>query len=120
MNRQDPLRDGSFTEKQAALVGGLKEYLKNSHSSFHAVRLLKEALLEEGYRELRENQPWKAEAGKGCFVIRNSSSLLAFRLPEETPVSAHIVAVHSDSPVFKLKPDPEPGYLRRRGTNIFD
>ena len=89
------------------ILDGLKEYLRNSRSSYHAVRLLKDALQQAGYRELRENQPWHPETGKGYFVIRNSASLLAFRIPAQVPDSAHIIAVHSDSPVFKLKPDPE-------------
>lgn len=88
-------------------IHGLCEFLQNSHSSFHAVHLLKEALLAAGYRQLREDEKWELREGEGYFVIRNSASLLAFRVPAGAVKSAHIAAVHSDSPVFKLKPDPE-------------
>lgn len=85
----------------------LLAFLRDSHSTFHAVRLLKEELLRKGYTELREDRPWDLSPGAGYFVIRSGASLLAFRVPEKKPEEAHIAAVHSDSPVFKLKPNPE-------------
>ena len=88
-------------------INSLRTFLKNSHSSFHVVRNLKEELVKAGYRELREDERWNLKAGEKCFVVRNSSSLLAFRLPEEKAESLNMIAVHSDAPVFKIKPNPE-------------
>ena len=94
-------------EDRKSVIEGLCQFLSGSHSSFHAVRQLKDRLLAAGYRELSENRPWQLQDGGGYFVTRNSSSLLAFRIPACPPSGAHIIAVHSDSPVFKLKPQPE-------------
>ena len=89
------------------VLDSLQDFLKNSHSTYHAVHLLKEQMEKAGYAELREDRPWVLSPGKGYFVTRSGSSLLAFRIPENKPEEAHIAAVHSDSPVFKVKPSPE-------------
>lgn len=45
--------------------------------------------------------------GEKCFVVRNNSSVIGFKLPENIPGSFMIIASHSDSPTFKIKPNPE-------------
>ena len=89
------------------ITDGLKGFLDGSHSTFHAVKLIKEELKEAGFTELFEDEKWNLEKGKSCFVTRNSSSLIAFRIPAKQPESMHIMAAHSDSPSFKVKPCPE-------------
>ncbi len=89
------------------LTEDLLTFLRDSHSTFHAIRLLQEALLKKGFTELSEDSSWVLSPGTGYFVTRGGSSLLAFRIPEHKPEEAHIAAVHSDSPVFKLKPASE-------------
>lgn len=46
---------------------------------------------------------------KKYYCVRNDSALFAIVLGEEAPVKSgfRIVAAHSDSPCFKLKPNPE-------------
>lgn len=85
------------------------EFVEKSPSCFHAVANVKTLLEEQGFEELKETEEWKPEWGKGYYVTRNDSSLIAFRLPEaaEEPRGFHIVASHSDSPSFKLKEAPE-------------
>lgn len=85
------------------------EFVEKSPSCFHAVANVKTLLGEQGFEELKETEEWKPEWGKGYYVTRNDSSLIAFRLPEaaEEPRGFHIVASHSDSPSFKLKEAPE-------------
>ncbi len=85
------------------------EFVEKSPSCFHAAANLKERLKAQGFEELKETEDWKPEAGKGYCVTRNDSSLIAFRLPEETRgiPGFHIAASHSDSPCFKLKESPE-------------
>lgn len=81
--------------------------LSLSHSCFHVIANLENKLLEQGFAELKEGLSWKLETGKGYFVKRNDSSLIAFRLPEgNDSLSFHITATHSDSPTFKIKPNP--------------
>ena len=83
------------------------ELLKRSYSPFHAVKNIEEKLLEAGFIELDETKTYRLELGKSYFVKRNDSSILAFRLPRECRDFAfHIAAVHTDSPTFKVKPNP--------------
>lgn len=89
------------------IIDGLRDFLAGSHSSFHAVKLMKDELRDAGFAELFEDKKWNIQKGKGYFVTRNSSSLIAFYLPEGLPESIHIAAAHSDSPSFKIKPAPE-------------
>ncbi|MCM1560574.1 MAG: M18 family aminopeptidase [Butyrivibrio sp.] len=84
------------------------EFIEKSPSCFHVVDNIKRKLLEEGFLELKENQEWELSWGKGYFVIRNDSSVIAFRLPSKgAALGFHIVAAHGDSPTFKLKEAPE-------------
>ena len=52
---------------------------------------------------LFEGKPWSLEAGRGYYVTRNDSSLIAFRIPKADYTGFQMMASHSDSPVFKIK-----------------
>ena len=84
---------------------GLMGFLQASPTAFQAVKNLTDMLKDAGYERLEERAEWKiAPAGK-YFVTRNQSSFIAFRVPEAGFGHFQIVASHSDSPAFKLKPD---------------
>ena len=80
--------------------------LDRSHSPFHAVSNMKEAFLKKGYIELQENLPFDLKEGKGYFLTRNDSSIIAFSLPFGKPHGFRIASTHNDSPSFVLKPNP--------------
>ena len=42
---------------------------------------MKEILVKQGYRELSEAESWKLEVDGRYFVVRNQSSIIAFRIP---------------------------------------
>ena len=92
---------------------GLLRFIEKSPTAFHAVREFSEMLKDAGFLELSEGTQWKLLPGRGYFVTRNGSSLIAFRLPEEpaadacAPAGFQIMASHSDSPSFKIKENPE-------------
>ena len=83
------------------------QFIEKSPSTYHVIENLKERLKAAGFEALEERKAWKVEPGKGYFVVRNGSSMIAFRTPQEEPKGFHIIASHSDSPVFKLKESPE-------------
>ncbi len=90
-----------------ACLQSVVENLVSSHSPFHVVANLEKDLLLRGYLALKEGNEWNLEEGKGYFVKRNDSSIIAFRLPKESAgLCFHIAASHSDSPSFKIKPNP--------------
>lgn len=82
-------------------------FIEQSPSCFHVIQRLGKRLEQEGFRELKESEEWRTQAGGGYYVIRNDSSMIAFRLPQKEPKGFHIVAAHSDSPTFKIKENPE-------------
>ena len=98
-------------EKYIETTRELLNFIDNSPSPFHAVNNLRQMALEAGFVELREEDAWQLAPGRSYFVIRNDSSIAAFRIPKsfhkEKESAFHIVAAHSDSPTFKLKENPE-------------
>ncbi len=85
----------------------LMDFLDKSVNAFFAVENMKEILQAEGFSPLYEGDDWKLERGGKYFVTRNGSALIAFHLPEKPFQGFQIIASHSDSPVFKIKTDPE-------------
>ena len=88
-------------------VQRLFSFIEQSPTAFHAIEYMRKKLLDEGYIQLLEGTDWQLTPGKGYFVIRNGSAILAFRIPEGAPVGFQIMASHSDSPMFKIKAHPE-------------
>ncbi len=81
--------------------------LANSHSQFHVVENLERELKGKGFAELKEGETWNLTPSSSYYVKRNDSSIIAFRLPEKSEtLTFHISATHSDSPTFKVKPNP--------------
>ena len=85
----------------------LLEFIEISPTAFHAVDNVKSELKQKGFYELCEGKTWDIEKGKGYFVSRNNSSLIAFKVPESDFSGFMIAASHSDSPAFKIKENPD-------------
>uniref|UniRef100_UPI004056D247 M18 family aminopeptidase n=1 Tax=Acetatifactor sp. TaxID=1872090 RepID=UPI004056D247 len=83
------------------------KFIEKSPSCFHAVANIKENLAAKGFVELAESEAWEIVPGQGYYVVRNDSSMIAFRIPQMQLKGFHIVASHSDSPTFKVKESPE-------------
>lgn len=94
-------------EKNRETVHQLFDFITSSPSPFHAVWNMKQRLESEGYVQLLESQNWELKAGGKYYVIRNGSSILAFRIPKTDFQGFQIMASHSDSPSFKIKENPE-------------
>lgn len=85
----------------------LMDFIQDSPSCFHVAANAATMLGNAGATRLDEKGTFRLEAGNCYFVMRNSSSLIAFRMPEGKPSGYSIVAAHTDSPSFKLKENPE-------------
>ena len=85
----------------------LLDYIAASPTAFHAVAHTAEKLKEAGYTHLCESSEWNLEAGKGYYVTRNGSSLIAFRIPAGGFNGFMMTAAHCDSPCFKIKENAE-------------
>jgi aspartyl aminopeptidase len=84
----------------------LIDFINKSYSPFHVVENVKEILNDRGFEELLENEKFTVKRGGKYYVTRNSSSLIAFKIPESF-VGYSIIASHTDSPSFKVKANPE-------------
>lgn len=85
-------------------INGMMDFIRLSPTAFHAVANLREMLEGQGYSPLNECEPWKLVPGGRYCVTRNQSSIIAFRIPKGDFNHFQLVASHSDSPCFKLKP----------------
>ena len=94
-------------KKQIETTKEMLKFINNSPSCFHAIENVKQMLHQEGFQELLEGEEWNLTGGD-YYVTRNDSSIIAFRLPDNSACKGfHIVASHSDSPTFKIKENPE-------------
>ena len=87
-------------------VNGLFDFIKHSPSAYHAVDSVKRMLDKEGYTELYECDRWKLSVDGKYYVIRNGTSIIAFRTPKQAR-GFMITASHSDAPTFRVKTTAE-------------
>lgn len=84
----------------------LLNFINTSPTCFNVVSNLEKEFLDNDYIKLKENEKFILEKGKKYFIKRNNSSLIAFTIGKNINenYSYKIVASHTDSPCFKLKP----------------
>ena len=85
----------------------LFDFIEKSPTPYHAVAAVCSELDEKGYTSLCESEKWILEPGKGYYVTRNGSSVIAFRIPEGDFSGFMMTASHCDSPCFKIKENAE-------------
>lgn len=86
-----------------AISEELLRFIEKSPSCYHAINNIKCELLDAGFEELREGEAWNLREGGQYAVLRNHSSIIAFKIPTKDFLGFQIVASHSDSPSFKIK-----------------
>ncbi len=87
----------------------LCHFLDSSPTPFHAASNIVNELVENGFELLDETETWALKSGQGYCVVRNGSSVIAWR-QGKTSVSKHgwrILGAHTDSPCLKVKPTPD-------------
>ncbi len=94
-----------MTAKAPLLLPPLTEFLAESPTAFHAAGVLGELLRKRGFQLLDPRKEWRLEPGKGYFLLRNGSSLAAFRTPKAAaePGQLRLCVSHTDSPCLKLR-----------------
>ena len=83
-------------------INELFDFISESPTAYHAVKSVICALENDGYTELFETERWTLTPGGKYFVIRNGTSVIAFRYKGDASPFM-IVASHSDSPAFRVK-----------------
>ena len=90
-------------------IADLMSFVTASPSSYHAAAEVARRLASVGYVEQREADAWDAEPG-GHYLIRDGA-VVAWWVPARLGDASgfRIVGAHTDSPGFKLKPEPTTG-----------
>ncbi len=93
---------------------GLMAFLDESPSPFHAVTAMQRTLNEHGFNDLDPNAPWTIGDRDKALVLRNGSSLIAFRMGSASLIESGVrmIGAHTDSPCLRIKPTPD---VRRSG-----
>lgn len=91
------------------MIERLLESLGVATCNFCAVKEIERRLTEKGFKEWNPAEKWKISEGERFFVKKNGSAIFAFQIGSKMREAAgfRIIAAHSDSPGFKLKPNPE-------------
>ena len=89
-------------------------FLDESPSPFHAVTAMQRTLQEHGFNDLDPGAPWSIGDRDKALVIRNGSSLIAFRMGSAPLIESGVrmIGAHTDSPCLRIKPTPD---VRRSG-----
>ncbi len=92
--------------KSRTIAQDLLDFIDSSPSPWHAVDTVKSRLIDAGFTELNEKNPWNLQPGKRYFVTRGDASMVAFTLGKQalTDLGFRIVGAHTDSPGLRLKP----------------
>ena len=86
----------------------LKEFLNSSPVNFYAVETSRRMLEGNGFSELDMREAWNLKSGDRRYVVKNGSAIFAFIVGSGAASEGfHIIAAHSDSPGFRLKPSCE-------------
>lgn len=90
-------------------ANSLLEYIYNSPTAFNAVNESKKLLEQNGFSELKFEDSWNLEEGKSYYITKNLSAIVAFKLNSKNieQEGFRIIGSHSDSPSFRIKPNPE-------------
>jgi aspartyl aminopeptidase len=93
-----------------AHASDLADFVAASPSSYHAAEEVARRLEDAGFTRLDETDAWPTQAG-GRFVVVRDGAAIGWVVPTDaaatTPV--HVLGAHTDSPGFKLKPQPSTG-----------
>ena len=88
----------------------LIDFINKSPVNYFAIKNVRIELLKAGYQECFENKPQRLNKGDKVFFVRNETSIIALNIGENLDMSSanfHIIASHSDSPCFKIKPEAD-------------
>lgn len=84
-------------------MSDLSSFLSNAPTSSHAVKELSYQLCLKNFEPLEESTSWELEK-MGKYFVAREGSLASFILPKKCPKQLLLLASHTDSPGFKLKP----------------
>lgn len=89
------------------LTEELMNFIDNSPSVFHVIENLEDILNKNNFNKLNKNQIWNLKENGKYYITNNDSSILAFQVGKNLEENFfRIIGSHSDSPTFRIKPNP--------------
>jgi aspartyl aminopeptidase len=88
-------------------IDDLGAFVAASPTSYHAAAEVARRLTQAGFTEQAETDAWPSNPGG--HLVRRDGAVIAYWLPDQMTdqPQCRIVGAHTDSPGFKLKPQPE-------------
>lgn len=85
------------------------EFIDESPSSYHVVKNCSDILDENGFERIMPREKWELKKGGKYFFKKSSSTIIAFTVGENFDAGKgfKIFGTHTDSPCFRIKPNPE-------------
>ena len=84
----------------------LLNFIEKCPSPYHRAETLSKILDENGFTRIYEQDNRALIPGGMYYVLRNYSSVIAFKIPKDVK-AFNIIAAHLDSPTFKIKENPQ-------------
>ncbi|MDE6448717.1 MAG: M18 family aminopeptidase [Muribaculaceae bacterium] len=101
----------------------LMKFLDHSVCNVWAVKTVCDKLDASGFERLDMRDDWDLKPGKGYYTVKNSTAVIAFTVGDGGAASGYkIIAAHSDSPGFRIKPNPEiesDGKILKLNTEVY-
>jgi len=101
--------DSAGTTDSAVIDGFIADlgaFVEAAPTSYHAAAEVARRVENAGFARLSEADAWPAAPGR--YVVVRDGAVLAWVVPEGADATTpfHILGAHTDSPAFKLKPQP--------------
>ncbi len=104
------------------MIHQLFDFIQCSPTASHTAATVRAMLVQAGFTQLLESQPWDLQPGGRYYTTRGMSSLIAFQVPKADFHGFSVIAPHGDSPCFKVKESPElrvDGQYTKLNTEIY-
>ena len=85
------------------------EFIDESPSAYHVVKNCSDILEENGFERIMPREKWELKKGGKYFLKKSSSTIIAITIGKNFDVRKgfKIFGAHTDSPCFRIKPNPE-------------
>ena len=95
-------------ENSMRYISDLMSFMDNSVVNFYAVKTIRERLDANSFKVLDAADKWELTPGGKYYVVKNNSAIFGFVVGKGDVAAGYkIISAHSDSPCFRIKPNPE-------------
>lgn len=87
----------------------LIDFINKSKTAYQSAYEIKGILDAEGYIQIKEEDKWALKKGGKYYIIKNDSAVIAFEIGsgDIEKDGFRLIGAHTDSPGFRIKPNPE-------------